>query len=109
MTLLWFTQSVQAEGLTAARLGVIYNLDVPASVEIAHVYAAKRGIPAENVLGIHLPNTDVVSPEVFAAARSRVLDRLPTAIQSLVLVWSRPYAAGCMSITTAFAAGYRAA
>jgi uncharacterized protein (TIGR03790 family) len=41
--------------------------------------------------------------------RTQVLDQLPAAIQSMVLVWSRPYAVGCMSITSAFAAGYRAA
>jgi uncharacterized protein (TIGR03790 family) len=38
-----------------------------------------------------------------------VLEELPTTVQALLLVWSKPYAVGCMSITTAFAAGYRAA
>ncbi len=109
MGLMWFAQTLQAEGLTAARLGVIFNIDVPASVEIARLYAARRGVPAENVVGIHLPDADTLSPEALAPARARVLDRLPTRIQSLLLVWSRPYAVGCMSVTTAFAAGYRAA
>ena len=36
-----------------------------------------------------------------------MLERLPSRVQSLVLVWTRPYAVECMSITTAFAAGYQ--
>jgi uncharacterized protein (TIGR03790 family) len=98
----------RAEALTAARLGVIYNLDDPASVDMAHFYAQQRGVPAANLIGVHLPVTSVVASEVLEKVRAGVLDRLPAAVQSLLLVWSRPFAAGCMSITTAFAAGYRA-
>jgi uncharacterized protein (TIGR03790 family) len=48
-----------------------------------------------------------MAPNAFAALRLHALDQLPATVQSLALVWSRPYAVGCMSITTAFAAGYR--
>lgn len=41
--------------------------------------------------------------------RSAALERLPSVVQSLALIWSKPYAVGCMSITSAFAAGYRSA
>jgi uncharacterized protein (TIGR03790 family) len=99
----------QAEGLNAERLGVLFNLDDAASREIALYYAAQRAIPPENVIGIHLPDSKVITPEVFSPIRARVLDQLPAVVQSLVLVWSQPYAVGCMSITSAFAAGYRAA
>ncbi len=51
----------------------------------------------------------MIYPDQFAPMRGAVLDRLPSAVQSLALVWSKPYAVGCMSITTAFAAGYRGA
>jgi uncharacterized protein (TIGR03790 family) len=76
---------------------------------VALDYAAQRAVPSENVIGIHLPNDNVLLPETFAPIRAQLLDRLPSAVQSLLLVWSKPYAVGCMSITTAFAAGYRAA
>jgi uncharacterized protein (TIGR03790 family) len=99
----------QAEGLNAERLGVLFNLDDPASRQVALYYAEQRGIPRENIIGIHLPDSKVMTPEVFSPIRTRVLDQLPAAVQSLALVWSRPYAVGCMSITSAFAAGYRAA
>jgi uncharacterized protein (TIGR03790 family) len=101
--------AAKAEGLTAGRLGVLYNLDDAGSAQVAVYYAAERRIPRENVLGIHLPDAQVITPEIFAPIRARALDQLPGAVQSLVLVWSRPYAVGCMSITAAFAAGYRAA
>ena len=99
----------QAEGLNADRLGVLFNLDDAASRQVALYYAEQRAIPRENVIGIHLPDSKVMTPEVFSPIRTRVLDQLPAAVQSLALVWSRPYAVGCMSITSAFAAGYRAA
>ncbi|HEY0802983.1 MAG TPA: TIGR03790 family protein [Steroidobacteraceae bacterium] len=99
----------EAEGLTADRLGVLFNLDDAASRQVAVYYAAQRAIPPQNIIGIHLPDTKVMTPEAFSPIRTRVLDLLPAAVQSLALVWSRPYAVGCMSITSAFAAGYRAA
>ena len=98
----------QAQGLSATRLGVLFNLEDSSSREIAFYYATQRGIPSGNVIGIHLPRREVISPAEFDAVRASVLDQLPAAVQSLALLWSRPYAVGCMSITTAFAAGYRA-
>jgi uncharacterized protein (TIGR03790 family) len=98
-----------AQDLTSASLGVVYDLDDANSASIARYYVAKRRIPPENLLGVHAGDADVVSPEAFASLRREVLDRLPTAVQSLVIVWSRPYAVGCMSVTSAMAAGYRAA
>lgn len=98
-----------AEGLNAARLGVLYNLDDPSSQEIALFYAGRRSIPAANVLGLHLGNANILTPEAFVPVRKQAIDHLPTEVQSLALLWSQPYAVGCMSITTAFAAGYRPA
>jgi uncharacterized protein (TIGR03790 family) len=98
---------VRAEGLNAERLGVLYSLDDAQSREVALYYATQRAVPPENVIGLHLPVVNVMSPEAFALLRARVLDQLPAAVQSLVLIWSKPFAVGCMSITSAFAAGYR--
>ena len=98
-----------AESLSADRLGVLYNLDDASSREIALFYAARRAIPTPNIVGIHLGSQNTASPEMFAPIRGGALDRLPANVQSLALVWSKPYAVGCMSITTAFAAGYRPA
>jgi uncharacterized protein (TIGR03790 family) len=106
---LWLCAAAHPEVLTAARLGVVYNLDEPGSRELATYYATRRSIPSENLIGLHLADQEVIDPGQFAPLRSLALDQLPAAVQSLALVWSKPYAVGCMSITTAFAAGYRAA
>ena len=98
-----------AEGLSADRLAVIYNLDDTSSSDIARLYATQRSIPAANVVAIRLPAVDVIAPARFGLLRNEIISRLPTGVQSAVLVWSRPYAVGCMSITSAFAAGYRPA
>jgi uncharacterized protein (TIGR03790 family) len=102
-----FICSAHAEGLSPERLGVLYNLDDASSPDVARFYAARRSIPPANVLGLHLGSANVLSPEDFASVRKHALDTMPGAVQSLALLWSRPYAVGCMSITTAFAAGYR--
>ena len=68
-----------AQDLTSASLGVVYDLDDANSGSIARYYVAKRGIPLENILGVHAGHADVVSPEAFASLRRDVLDRLPTA------------------------------
>lgn len=96
-----------ADSLHAASLGVLYNLDDPASRQVALYYAAHRAIPSQNVIGIHLPRVAIMAPQSFSSIRQRALYELPAAVQSLVLVWSKPYAVGCMSVTSAFASGYR--
>jgi uncharacterized protein (TIGR03790 family) len=98
-----------AEGLSAERLGVLYNADDPATETLARFYAARRGIPKSHVVGVRLGRAAVITPAAFEPIRKATLDRLPSEVDSLALVWSRPFAVGCMSVTTAFAAGYRAA
>jgi uncharacterized protein (TIGR03790 family) len=97
---------VGAQDLSAERLGVIYNKDNAASVRIAKAYAELRHVPAENLLGLSVPDQSVISRDELQRMRKTVVEQLSTNVQSLLLVWSKPYAAECMSITTAFAAGY---
>lgn len=97
---------VHAEGLVAGRLGVVYDLDDARSRQVAAYYAAQRAVPAANVIGMHVPRIDVLAPAAFEPLRAQLLDELPTSVQALLLIWSKPYAVGCMSVTTAFAAGY---
>jgi uncharacterized protein (TIGR03790 family) len=95
------------QSLDADRLGVLYNLDDGPAEAIARLYAKRRAVPGPNVLGIHLGQANVIAPAAFARVRQEAIDRLPGNVQSLALVWSRPFAVGCMSVTTAMAAGYR--
>jgi len=98
----------RTEGLSPERLGVIYDRDDPASTRIARYYAAARHVPAANMIGLPVPEHAMIDREQLKSLRSGMLDELPTNVQSLLLVWSRPYAVECMSVTTAFAAGYQA-
>lgn len=96
-----------SEGLSADRLGVIYSTTDASSMRIARYYAARRGVPASNLLGLPIPDRAVITRDELRQLRTAALDKLPSNVQSLLLVWSRPYAVECMSITTAFAAGYQ--
>jgi uncharacterized protein (TIGR03790 family) len=60
------------------------------------------------VIGLAVPDRATIGRDELARLRESLLAQLPSAVQSLLLVWSRPYAVECMSITTAIAAGYRA-
>lgn len=97
-----------AEGLTPDRLGIIYNSRDPVSTRIAKYYADRRHVPAVNLVGLDVPEVAVIGRDELSRLRGRMLDRLPDSVQSIVLVWSQPYAVECMSVTTAFAAGYHA-
>jgi uncharacterized protein (TIGR03790 family) len=106
LCLLFLAGAVHAEGLTPDRLGVLYNLNDSSSTLVAHYYAARRAVPEANLIGLDVPDKTGISAEELRQLRSQMLQRLPSNVQSLLLVWSRPYAVECMSITSAFAAGY---
>jgi uncharacterized protein (TIGR03790 family) len=97
----------RAEGLNPERLGVIFNSNDNSSIRVAHYYALHRHIPVVNLVGLPVPNRAVITREELKQLRILMLAQLPSGVQSLFLVWSRPYAVECMSITTAIAAGYQ--
>ena len=98
-----------AAGIGPRQLGLIVNERDPLSRRIADYYIAKRLIPATNVVSISFqPGKPVMRPEEFRALHATVGKRLPEGVQALALAWTRPYRVGCMSITTAFAAGFNA-
>jgi uncharacterized protein (TIGR03790 family) len=97
----------RSQDLSPDRLGVVYNLDNPASVRVAHYYAQRRGIPVINVIGLRVPDIAVINRMELGRLREQLIAALPSTVQSLLLVWSHPYAVECMSITSAMAAGYR--
>jgi uncharacterized protein (TIGR03790 family) len=102
-----FVVRAVAEGLGPSELGVIYDRNDPSSVRIAQYYAERRHVPPANLVGLAVPERANISRKELTALRSEMLQSLPTGVQSLLLVWSKPYAVECMSVTTAMAAGYR--
>ena len=98
---------VSAEGLSPDRLGMIFKQNDPPSVRLAQYYALRRGVPPANVVGLPVPDRPAIDRSELQALRAMLLEKLPSNVQSLLLIWSRPYAVECMSITTAIAAGYQ--
>ncbi|MGD2137778.1 MAG: TIGR03790 family protein [Gammaproteobacteria bacterium] len=93
----------------AAAVAVIVNDQDPVSRQIAEYYLDRRGIPEGNLIHIGFrPGSDVMRPEVFAELKAAVDRQTPAQVQFYALAWTAPYRVGCMSITTAFAAGFAA-
>jgi uncharacterized protein (TIGR03790 family) len=104
------TTAVSRSALESRHLAVIVNDRDPHSRAVAEYYAARRLIPAANVIHISFdPGASVMPPAEFSRISAEVRARTPPAVQVLALAWTFPYRVGCMSITTAFAAGFDAA
>jgi uncharacterized protein (TIGR03790 family) len=91
------------------QLGVIVNDADPSSRKIAEYYVNRRGIPERNAIHVRFkPGNKVMRPEEFQAIKETVDRQTPATVQAYALTWTVPYRVGCMSITTAFAAGFDA-
>jgi uncharacterized protein (TIGR03790 family) len=86
---------------------VIVNDDDPESRKIADYYMKRRGIPAKNLVHVRFkPGGRTMRPEDFRKLKADVEAATPKSVQAWALTWTAPYRVGCMSITTAFAAGF---
>jgi len=93
--------------LTADDLALIVNDDDPLSVQIGDYYQSKRGIPKSQVIHVHFDSTsDSLSQRQFERVKQQVDTQTPKNVQAFVLTWLQPFRVECMSITTAFAAGF---
>jgi uncharacterized protein (TIGR03790 family) len=64
--LLYAGQELRAASLSeGASVVVVYNQNVPDSLAVAEHYAAKRGVPKEQLVGLDLPKDETVSRQVF--------------------------------------------
>ena len=98
-------------GLDPEELAVIVNDKDPLSVAIADYYVTKRKIPAANVVHIEIDSTTAnsITDAVFEPLKTKVDTALATTkAQAMLLTWTKPFAVDNMSITSAFAIGYKA-
>ena len=94
-------------GWNAKDLAVIVNDNDPLSVQVAKYYQAKRGIPPKQVVHVSFESgSKSIGEKEFNKIKQRVDAQTPANVQGYVLTWSLPFKVNCMSITTAFAAGY---
>lgn len=93
--------------LTNQELAVIVNDADPLSVKIGRYYQKRRAIPDDQVIHIRFSPAQKSMPKgQFEAIKKQVDKQMPARVQAFALTWMQPYRVGCMSITTAFAAGY---
>lgn len=103
-------QNAPTQGIGPAELAVIINDNDPESVKIGHYYQARRLIPKGNMIHVKFTPRVASLPQLEFEKIKAVVDRAtPGHIQAYALAWTMPYRAGCMSITTAFAAGFNEA
>lgn len=94
-------------GLGPEELAIVVNDDDARSVAISKYYRERRGIPEQNVIHVRFaPGRTVMSEAEFSRIKAMVDAATPANVQAYALAWTEPYRVGCMSITTAFAAGY---
>ena len=101
---------ITSSTLGPEHLAVVVNDDDPLSRQIAAYYMDKRHIPAKNLIHVRFkPGNNVMRPEDFRPMKTSVDAQTHKNIQAFALTWTVPYRVGCMSVTTAFAAGFNEA
>ena len=96
-----------AKSLGPEDLAVIVNDADSLSVKIAKYYQTKRRIPEINMVHVQFTASAVSMPRVeFEKIKAAVDHATPARVQTYALAWTKPYRVDCMSITTAFAAGF---
>ena len=101
------TASGPGDPIGPATLAVIVNDADSVSRRIGAYYAQQRHIPEKNLIHVSFtPGKPALTRGEFERVMATVNARVPASVQAYALAWTQPYRAGCMSITTAFAAGY---
>ncbi|MBM4206987.1 MAG: TIGR03790 family protein [Gammaproteobacteria bacterium] len=86
---------------------VIVNDNDFFSTRIAKYYQNKRQIPDGQIIHVHFKSgADNLPAAQFKIIKQQVDKQTPAHVQGLVLTWLKPFKVDCMSITTAFAAGF---
>lgn len=94
-------------GIGPNKLAVIINDLDPLSQKIGDYYQARRNIPRANMIHIRFKLGDTNLPRTeFSRIKAEVDRKTPAEVQAYALTWAAPYRVDCMSITTAFAAGF---
>lgn len=95
------------KAFTAHELAIVVNDNDPLSVAISDYYRERRQFPVEHLIHIRLPaGKAILSRREFEVIKQQVDEQTPKYIQGYVLTWLQPFRVECMSITTAFAAGF---
>lgn len=93
--------------LEPKNVAVIVNSQNPNSLEVGRYYLQARNIPEQNLISVDLPTTQSgLNVKQFNLIKAQIDSKLQADIKVLVLMWTRPYAVECNSITAAMTLGY---
>ena len=102
-------QGAAAPRLRPSQLALVVNDAEPNSVAVAADYRKARGIPAANVIHVHIPGKPQrLDAAAFSALKERIDSQLPPGIEAVLMVWTAPYAVECNAITAAYSTGFDA-
>lgn len=88
-------------------IALLVNKNDPESIEIAAYYQRQRHIPDQHVIYLDfVSGKDHLSEAEFAEISRQLASKVSDNIQAYALAWRKPWRAGCMSITSAFAFGF---
>lgn len=91
----------------ARHLAVIVNNDDPQSVAIGDYYRKRRGISEANIIRVRFaPGGNAMPLAEFREIKATVDATATKDIQAYALTWMKPWRIECLSITSAFAAGF---
>lgn len=98
------TADESARPLGAADLALLFNATVPASRELAEYYAQRRGVPADHLIGMQLPDRETLDRADYPAAADRLRKALRDAgledrVRCLVTFYGLPIRVGPVHAT----------
>lgn len=97
----------ETTGLGPEELAVLVNDADLVSVKVAEYYKSSRRIPRANVIHVNFrPDRTSMPRAEFQKIKATVGGVALRNVQAYALTWTMPYRVECMSITTAFAAGF---
>jgi uncharacterized protein (TIGR03790 family) len=100
-------QFVSESHLQPDQLAIVINDAEPNSVKVGEYYRKRRGIPAANVVHVHIPGKPhEISAERFAELKDEIDAHLRPNVQAVLMVWTAPYKVECNSITGAYTLGF---
>ena len=110
VSLIYSLSTGVVNAVSAEDLAVIINERDALSVQVGTYYKKVRHIPEKNIVRVSFaPGRRRLSVDEFNRVKAILDKKLPRSIQAYALTWTLPYRVDCMSITTAFAAGYNQA
>jgi uncharacterized protein (TIGR03790 family) len=102
----WVDAPIVIGHLADKELGVVINTNDPYSKEVGAYYIKARKLADWQVLRVQLPVVPGIGQQELAALKTKIDEYFGDRVQALALVWQRPFAVDCNSITGAITMGF---